>query len=210
MADAPGTITLNGTLYMHDAKGGLTPASIVKPEHLLMDELVRSIADEAEALRAQVAAFRGSSLARIDDYVALILAEYQVSIGGAKGNVTLHRYDGLRKILVQVPDILDFGPELQAAKALIDELLREWAADSPDDLKTIVTEAFKVDKKGQINRNALFGLLRHNITDERWKKAMQALRDSITIIGSKRYMRVYTRPNTEAEWIAIPIDLASS
>ena len=210
MSDAPGTVTLNGTLYMHDAKGGLTPASIVRTADKLQDELVRKIIAEAEPLSAQVTAFRSASLDQVDAFVALLQAEYSARRGGKKGNLTLHSYDGLLKVIVQVPDILDFGPELQVAKTIIDELLTEWSADSRDEMKMIVNRAFAVDTKGQINRNALFGLLRHDIQDERWKQAMQALRDSITIIGSKRYIRLYKRASTEANWTPVSIDLASS
>lgn len=200
---------VEGKLYMINGEGGLTPAGIVKPEHKLEDEVVRRIVAGAKPLAAQISAFRAQSLDQVDDFVSLLMQLYEIPRGGKKGNLTLYSFDKLQKVIVQVPDLLDFGPELQVAKAIIDELLTGWSADSPDQLKAIVNNAFDVDKQGQINRSALFGLLRHNIEDERWKRAMQALRDSIRIVGSKRYIRMYARPSIEAGWSVISLDMAA-
>jgi hypothetical protein len=205
-----GRTVINGKAYMVSADGGLMPEGLVKAADKLQDELVRKIVRDAIPLSEAVGQFRRSSLEQVDDFVALLEAEHQARPGGKKGNLTLYSYDGLLKIVVRVPDILDFGPELQVAKSIVDELLTEWSADSRDELKAIVNRAFAVDTKGQINRHALFGLLRHDIKDERWQRAMKALRDSITIIGSKRYIRIYHRPHCEAGWAAISIDLAAS
>jgi len=50
--------------------------------------------------------------------------------------------------------------------------------------------------------------LRVEIADERWQRAMDAVRDSIRILGSKAYLRFQERPSPEAPWLTITIDLA--
>ena len=119
-------------------------------------------------------------------------------------------FDGRLKVTVQVADQLAFGAELQAAKKLVDACLSEWSAGSRDELIAIVNRAFSVDKEGQINRAELFMLLRVDIADERWKSAMQAVRDSIRIIGSKTYIRFHERDTAGGGWRPITLDLAAA
>jgi hypothetical protein len=119
-------------------------------------------------------------------------------------------FDGRLKVQVQVADFIDFGPELQIAKSLVDECLREWTEDSRSEIRAIVTRAFNVDKAGQINRSEIFMLLRLDIEDERWQRAMAAIRDAMKVVGSKTYVRCYRRDKQDAPWRAITIDLAKA
>ena len=95
------------------------------------------------------------------------------------------------------------------AKTLVDECLREWSAGSRTEIQAIINRAFDVDNQGRINRNDLLGLLRLEITDERWLDAMRAIRDSMRVVGSKRYVRMYRRSNAKAQWTAVTIDVAA-
>ncbi len=201
---------VNGAEYMEDAKGGLVPVALIKPQHLLQDEVVRKIIGHAIALSAQVARFKAHTFDDIGGFEALLEQEYGSKIGGAKGNKTLMTHDGLFKVQVQVADYIDFGPELQTAKGLIDECLNEWAAGARDELRAIVTRAFNTDKPGQINRSEVFMLLRLDIEDARWQRAMTAIRDAMRVVGSKTYVRCYRRPSQEAQWEAVSIDLAKA
>ena len=53
-------------------------------------------------------------------------------------------------------------------------------------------------------------LLRLEIEDERWGRAMQAIRDAMRVVGSKTYVRCYRRDRLDAEWRAVTIDLAKA
>ncbi|OJY68690.1 MAG: sulfate transporter [Sphingobium sp. 66-54] len=200
---------IDGQRYWRNADGGLIPDGAVKPIDKLQDELVRKIIGFALPLSAQIARFRQHSFDDVDDFVALLEQEYGARRGGSKGNLTFTSYDGRLKIVVAVAEHILFGPELQVAKGLVDDCLREWSADSRTEIRAIINRAFDVDQQGQINRNDLLGLLRLEIADERWRKAMQAIRDSFRVIGSKRYIRFYQRPSGDARWEAISIDVAA-
>ncbi len=203
-----GRVDVDGDLHMRDAKRKLVPVSLIKPQHLLQDELVRKVMGYAVALSEQVARFKAHTFDDIGAFEALLEQEYGAKVGGTKGNKTLMTHDGLMKIQVQVADYIDFGPELNTAKALIDDCLNEWAEGARDELRAIVTRAFNTDKPGQINRSEIFMLLRLDIGDERWKRAMAAIRDAMRIVGSKAYVRVYRREHQEAAWQPVSIDLA--
>jgi hypothetical protein len=205
-----GVTVLNGKEYMQDAKGSLVPLSLVKPQHKLEDETVRKIMKFAEQLNAQITRFRQNTMMDLGSFDALLEQEYGSKIGGAKGNRTYQTFDGLMRVQVQVADLVDFGSELQVAKKLIDECLNEWSANSRPEIQAIVTRAFNTDKEGKINRSEIFMLLRHAIDDERWQRAMDAIRDAMRVTGSKEYVRFHQRASVTDQWQAITIDLAKA
>jgi hypothetical protein len=208
-APLPSAITyVNSEPHMRDGKGALVPLSMVKTQHQLEDQVVRKIAGFFIALSEQVARFKQHTFDDIGGFEALLAQEYGAKLGGEKGNKTLMSFDGLFKVQVQVADHIVFGPELQIAKALVDECLNEWAEGSRDEIKAIVTRAFNTDKEGQINRSEIFMLLRLEIGDPRWQRAMQAIRDAMRVVGSKTYVRCYRRETCDGQWQAVSIDLA--
>ncbi|PZP65364.1 MAG: sulfate transporter [Delftia acidovorans] len=150
---------------MQDAKGHLVPVVNIKAEDKLEDEMVRKIIGFARDLSAQITRFRDHTMADITAFDQLIAQEYGATVGGKKGNKTYSSFDGLMRVQVQVADQIAFGPQLQIAKALIDECLNEWSADSRPEIQSIVTRAFNTDKEGQINKSELFMLLRLEIAD---------------------------------------------
>lgn len=205
-----GSIFYQGKEYMQGPKGELVPVEAVKPADKLMDETVRKIIGYARPLSEEVARFKQHTFDDVDSFVLLLAQEYGAKAGGRKGNITLTTYDGLFKVQVQVADHISFGPELQTAKTLLDECLSEWSADAHADLRAVVTRAFNVDKEGKVNRAELLSILRLDIADERWQRAMSAIRDSMRVIGSKRYVRCYRRGCADGQWQAIPIDIAAA
>jgi hypothetical protein len=205
-----GVIDVNGKPHMEDAKGHLVPVAFIKPQDKLEDEAVRKIMAFASDLSAQIARFRGHTMTDLGEFDALLEQEYGAAKGGKKGNRTYQTFDGLMKVQVQVSDHVDFGPELQVAKHLIDECLNEWTVEGREEARVVITRAFNTDKEGQINRAAIFMLLRLNFPDERWQRAMDAIRDAMRVTGSKEYVRFYQRASITDGWKAVTIDLAKA
>ena len=98
---------------------------------------------------------------------------------------------------------------LQAAKALIDECLKDWTASASSELKAIVNGAFDADKQGNISTTRVLALRRLDIKDPRWLKAMTAIGEAIQVVGSKAYVRVYKRIGDTDQYQQIPLDLAA-
>ena len=205
-----GVTDVNGHPFMYDAQFRLVPLHLVKPVDKLIDELVRELMAEATGLAAEMAALKVKWFERIASIEALIAQEYGAKLGGPKGNMALTTYDARQRVQVQVQDQITFGPELQAAKALVDECIAEWSADANGNIRALVEHAFQVDKEGRINRTALFALRRLAIEDPRWKRAMDAITDSIRTIGSKTYLRFHRRDHARGQWEMIPLDMAAA
>jgi len=206
----PDVIEIKGVPHRYNAKGNLEPESVIKPQHLLEDETVRKIVGYAQDLSEQIARFKGHSFEDIGLFMSLLQGEYSETRGGQKGNMTFMSHDGLLKVTVQVADNVVFGPELHVAKVLIDECIIEWSENAREELKAIVLDAFDTDKEGKISQTKIFGLLRLDIADERWKRAMEAIRDAMRVVGSKTYLRAYRREGFDGPWKAITIDLAKA
>jgi hypothetical protein len=207
---AAGVVVIQGKDYMSDAKGNFVPVEMIKAADRLEDEMVRKIMQFADDLSAQISRFRGHTTTDLGEFDALLEQEYNAKRGGAKGNRTYQTIDGLLKVQVAVSDFIDFGPQLQIAKKLLDECLNEWAADSRPEIRAVITRAFNTDKEGQVNRSEIFMLLRLAIEDTRWQEAMRAIRDAMHVTGSKEYIRFYRRSKVADGWHAITIDLAKA
>lgn len=208
--ETPEAIIVNGKQHFHDAKGNLVPIELIKPQDILEDELVRKVIGFAEDLSAQVARFLAHTKIDLGSFDALLAQDYDVSKRGKKGNGSYTTFDDLWKIQVQISHSIAFGPQMQIASDLVDECLTEWAAESRPEIRALVTRAFNTDKEGQINQSDVFMLMRLDIDDPRWIKAMDAIRDAIKPVGSKEYIRFYKRETLEDKWQAITIDLAKA
>lgn len=199
-----------GSLYMRDASRSLVPLETIKAQDVLMDEVVGKVFAHAKDLSGQIARFKEHTFADLTGFQELLQQEYGVKKPeNWKGNYTLTSFDGLKKVTVQIAERIDFGPELQVAKTLVDECLREWSADSSANLRSIVNRAFAVDQAGKINKAELFSILRLEIDDERWQRAMKAIRDSMRVTGTKEYVRFYERPTADGLWQAVSLDIAA-
>lgn len=191
-----------------DPQGRQVPDQLVKPLDKLRHSLVTNAVAEAKELQRRMKDFKAKWLSEAQAFVNLAAAEYQTSIGGVKGNLTLRTFDGLMEMTVQVADRLTFDERLKVAEKLVGDCLAEWSADARPELKAIVERAFKTDKEGQVSTGAVLALRRLDIADERWKRAMDAISDALQLTGTATYLRFYEREATGKPSVAISLDLA--
>ena len=193
--------------YLKDAQERLVPVSTIKPQRILEHELVERLCESARALNRALAEFKACSLSEVMNFRDLVAAEYGAEIGGAKGNMTLSTYDGREQVQVQVSETLAFGPELSAAKELIDGCLQRWTKEADDKVRVLVEHAFQVNKMGRIDTQRVLSLRQIAIEDADWKRAMDAISDALRVRSSTTYIRFYEA--TEKSPVAqIPLSLA--
>lgn len=193
--------------HMRNAMGHLVPIDLVKPIDQERDRLVRELSQEAIRLNADLKKTKERIFGDVSAFVDLSAEQYGVKRGGKKGNLTLHTYDGRFKLQLQTAEAMTFDERLQAAKALIDECINEWAATSRPEIKVLVQQAFQTDKEGNLNVGRVLALRRLEIQDERWQSAMKAIGESIQVVGSKQYIRFYERVGDTDRYEAIPLDM---
>lgn len=194
--------------YMRNAAGHLVPTEQVREHDKLRDEVARRLAKAALELNASLVKFKEQAQADIADLVKISGERYGVSLGGTKGNVTVSSYDGQYQVRRAHAERVEFTEEIEAAKQLIDECITRWSQGANANIRALVDRAFRTDSKGQIKTTAVLELLRLDINDEQWKRAMDALRDSIQTTGTAVYIRVYQRVGDD-KYEAITLDLAA-
>lgn len=194
--------------YRRDAQGRLVHEEQIKPVDKLRDELVLALVERARTTHEALVQYKAAAFGEIEAFLDLSVAEYGAKIGGKKGNVSLLSFDGRYKIQRAVQESIAFDERLQAARALIDECLREWTEGARPELATLVNDAFRVDTKGEIRTARVLALRRLDITDARWLRAMDAIGDACQVVGSKSYIRVYERIGDSDQYRAISLDIA--
>ncbi len=195
--------------YWRDAQGNLIPDANVKDMHKLEDQMVRGLVAKAIILSKELATFKRMALDEAVVFRQLIAEKYGAKRGGKKGNMTLRSYDGQFEMQVAISETISFGPELQAAKDLVDACLERWSVGASDNLKTMVNSAFQVGKEGRIDTGRVLALRQYEITDREWQRAMDAIGDAVRVTGSKTYVRFYQTDTETGVRSAISLDLAA-
>ncbi len=198
----------NKTEYLKDMKGRLVPVELIKPVDIARDDLVNQIASEAINHHKSMKGFKLWSFSEILAFMELSAEEYGAKIGGNKGNVTLHNFDGSYRVQIQVSDYVSFDERLQTAKSLIDDCIQGWSEGINSNIKLLIDDAFQVDKQGNVSTYRILGLRKHKIEDEKWQQAMKAIADSVQVVGSKKYIRVYKRDDETGAYLPISLDIA--
>ena len=195
--------------YMRNASGHLVPIDKVREQDKLRDATVQKLVADAIEVHVRLKAFKSNALSDIADLVRIAGEKYQVVLGGKKGNVNLTSYDGKYKVVRSMADRIVFTEEIEAAKSLINSCIDRWSEGANDNIRVLVDRAFSKDKTGQLKTASVLELMRLEIADEEWKRAMLAIKDSIQTTGSAIYVRVYERVGDSDQYKAIPLDLAA-
>lgn len=203
-------VMIEGKEYWRDAKGNLTPAELVKEIDKARDALVHEWVERGRDLSKEISHFKEGIFGDVQAFIELSAEKYGAKVGGNKGNVTLFSYDGKYKIQRAINESLQFDERIQAAKVLIDECLNEWSEGSRPELKALIERAFNVDKEGNLNTSRILGLRRVEIQDSRWQNAMQAISESVQVVSSKAYVRLYERVGETDQYVPIALDVAGA
>jgi len=192
---------------MTNSRGKEIPNNMVKPIDKIRDSVITGIAEQAELLSKKISAFKNNSFSDIYEFLENSAKKYDTSFGGEKGNVTLLNFDGSHKVILTIKENITFDERLKIAKKLIDECIKEWIIGSRKEIQVLVDRAFQVDKVGNVNVRNILELRKLDIKDERWLLAMEAISNSITIVNSKEYLRVYKRIE-DGSYELINLDIA--
>lgn len=194
--------------YMQNATGDLVRIENVRDHDLLRDQVALDIAAKAKQLEQALTKFKSETLSDIEDLISIAAEKYGKKMGGKKGNVSILSYDGRYKILRVHADQITFTEELKAARALFNDCINNWAKGANDHLRTLIGSAFKTNGKGELKKSELLKLLRHKIDDPNYQKACEALKDSILVVGTTTYLRVYERVGKTDQYRQIALDVA--
>jgi len=195
--------------YWQDAQGHLIPEANVRDIDKLRDQTVRMLFERAFAAAAALRTFKQQAMQDVTTFVQTSLEQYDVRVGGDKGNVTLTSFDGRFKLVRQMQEFIVFGEQLKAAKALIDACVVRWSEGANANIRVLINDAFQVDKQGHINTSRVLGLRRLAIDDTDWQTAMKAISDSVQVANTRPYIRFYVRDDATGRYDALVLDMAN-
>lgn len=188
--------------------GSYVDLQTLEPRQKLAHELAQASFARAEEKSAELAEFKAHMLIEMRAFRDLLLQEYNIDVTGSEGGFSIKTVDGKCRVEMSIAKHTSFGPELMAAKALIDDFLKEELEGASEVITAIVTDAFRLNAKGRLNTDGILGLRKHKWNNPLWLQAMQAIDDAICRDSSTTYIRFY-RINPEAKTeTLVPLDLA--
>lgn len=191
-----------------DASGNAIPAKYIDPVDKKRDQLVEKEIRQALLMQERLGKFKAAILADIAKYLQWLAERNGEEALSPGGNYQLTNFSGNRRVQIKVNKVIEFDERLQLAKQKIDDCLERWSQGANDNLKAVVFDAFKVDRKGNVDTKRILGLRKLQIKDRAWLAAMDLITEAITITGTRSYLMFQVRPNKEAEWEALRLDLA--
>lgn len=192
------------------SKGEAVHPDNVRVADKIKDEMIENLGNAAMLLSDEISAFKKKSNSQVEDYFAILLQDYNIDAKSksVKGNITLENFSSTFKVTLSVSESLQFDERIQVAKSLVDEFLIDETKGASPTIQTLITKAFEVDKKGNIDAKKIFALKQYDIQDERWNKAMNIIDESKKVAFTRSYIRFYKRQSTDQEWTLIPLDIA--
>jgi len=189
-------------------KGERVHPDLIRADEQLKDEMVENLITKALEMSKNLKAFKEESFKDIEDYYDLLLQKYNMDAkkDSKKGNLSIENFSGDKKVTISIADRIEFDEKLNIAKAKIDEYLHEVTQNASSDIKTLITKAFEVDKKGDINAKKILALKGYEIKHPKWIEAMQIIDEAVQIVSSKSYIRFYVKEGDAYK--QIPLDLA--
>jgi hypothetical protein len=188
--------------------GHLVPVETVKEIDKLRDQTVLKIVQSALFTAKVVTEFKEMADRDIAAFTSISAESFGTTLGGVKGNITLRSFDGKYKVCKDIGEFLTYDERLQVAKALVDQCISTWSDGADAKIRALVMDAFQVNKAGRVNLKRILALRQLNIDDPTWKRAMDAISESIQVAGSKAYIRIYERQDDDS-YKQINLDLAS-
>ena len=194
--------------YRRDSKGNLIRVESINDRRLDEDAVAVRIHQFATDLSHQMGRFRDHTRDDIMAFAARVVESYGGRIGGKKGNIQLMNFEGTVKVHLAQQEMLEVGPEIQAARVIIDECLDDWCKGSSVNLQALVQAAFKPDSQGNLSVSNLIKLKNVEIDDDRWRQAQMAIADALRPRSKAEYIRIYERRTPDDDWQPVKLDLA--
>ena len=166
---------------------------ITVERHLLVEEIFNEILLAEQEIKE----LKNRTMKKVKDYLKKTAEKYGENW---QGNAALMNFKKTKQVALKNHKMIAFDERLNIAKQKIDHCLIEWCKNGTDEIRSIVTKAFQVDKKGNVSIQQILSLKDHKINHPQWKEAMEIIYEAITITGSKEYLSFTYRDDPRDKW----------
>lgn len=148
---------------------------------------------KAKELSKKLADFKAEVFAAADQLYQQMLDEKNIKLrNNTRGGYSISTTDKSVKIEIAISETISFDERIDVAQKLINEYLEDKTKGADQDLTILVNEAFRTNR-GRLDTKRILGLMKLTINHEKWKKAIDLIKESMSTKDSKRYVRVFER-----------------
>lgn len=87
--------------------------------------------------------------------------------------------------------------------------MRRWTKNANVKIKSLIDEAFNIDKKGRVNKYMILRLTKLKMNDKEWDKAVSMILDSQQITGTRQYLTLRVRRDKDSKWVNVNLNFSS-
>ncbi len=190
------------------ADGSRVPPKYVPKHEKDRERVVNKLFRAAEIEHQRLLKLKEMLESELMDYVERRRTQYNIP-PNQEGNYSLSSFAGDRRVDLKVGKFIEFDDRLQYAKSKIDNCLERWSDGADGRLRTVVFDAFKVDRKGRLDVKRILGLRKLEIKDREWQEAMELIGKAVTVVATKRYFSFRYRASPNDEWQSLRLDLSA-
>lgn len=189
------------------ADGNTVPPRFISKHNKDSERVVNKLFKAAEQEQQRLIKFKELIAREFAAYIARRTEQYKIAPNEG-GNYRMPSFAGDRIVELKIGKFIDFDDRLQYAKAKIDSCLERWSESADSRLRVVVFDAFKVDRKGQVDTKRILGLRRLEIKDTEWQEAMELISKAVTVVATKKYFS-FRRRGEDGEWQTVKLDLSA-
>jgi len=172
------------------ADGDNIPAKFVPAMDKKKDRYALKMAKKAKDLNNRITEFKQEMMEDGDSIWEEMQAAENVRTGKLGYSIT--SFDKSVKIEVNQSTRIEFDGQIEIAKTLITEYLDDKLNEADADIKQLVHHAFE-SNKGQLDTKKVIGLFKWNIKHDKWVRAIELIKKSMTTNLSKRYATIMVK-----------------
>lgn len=194
-----------------DSRGAACPVKFIPNVERRRDAVVERIHKIGARLEEQMRKAKKDVLDEIDAYLEW-LDEHSEAPRSRKGNTTLTNYSGDKQVELAMDDVIKLDERLQQAKELVDAYVASLGENAPEELTTLAHTSFDTDKSGRVNQALVLRLTKYQFKDERWQRAVQLIRESAQVVGTRQYLQLRVlRPDESGakKWVRVNLNFSA-
>jgi hypothetical protein len=189
-----------------DSEGRSIPVKFIDKVLLSRHDLVECVLEQVLEHESILKALKRELFEVVQEHLDRTAEQYGENW---QGNARLWNFDKSKQVEIAVKKQITFDERLNVAKSKIDSCMKRWSSNARKELQTLVMEAFKVDKKGNVDVKQILSLKNYQFDDAEWREAMDIISDALTVYGSKEYMNFAVRDKVDGKWQSISLNFSA-
>ncbi|MFA7026113.1 MAG: DUF3164 family protein, partial [Candidatus Cloacimonadaceae bacterium] len=109
---------------------------------------------------------------------------------------------------IKISNKLAFDERLNIAKQKIDAYLLSLVKNAGKEIVALITKAFKVDAKGNVDVKQIISLKQHKFDHPLWIEAMAIIDEALRVEATRRYI-VFKQKDASGAWISITLNFSA-